>query len=245
MPQDARTFFQENTAFFTIRSNRASHVCLRRPNSRRRPPLRLPPPSTRKSVGRILRYRLCLRLHQSLQWQCGGQVRKVLKVCQLLKLNPRFQHPSERFAVFLKSLKYMMLEKDKRFVLFLTCLTHFHPPRLWLLRFDVRDDGDTRLSIGAKLEQDLSAAIRFQRVLERFLELLERVDMLHRGGKRSISYEVAQLLVNLLALCAGRVAYPIDEPESVQAKTTVDEVSGRECWKLPTLEGRRQSNRHS
>jgi hypothetical protein len=29
-------------------------------------------------------------------------------------LNPWFQHPSERFAVFLKSLKYMMLEKRPR-----------------------------------------------------------------------------------------------------------------------------------
>jgi len=55
----------------------------------------------------------------------------------------------------------------------------------------------------AKLEQNLSAAIRFQRLLERFLELLERVHMLHCGGERSISYEVAQLLVNLLDLCAG------------------------------------------
>jgi hypothetical protein len=44
-------------------------------------------------------------------------------------------------------------------------------------------------------------------LLERFLELVERVDMLHFGGKRSISYEVTQLLVNLLDLCAGSVAY--------------------------------------
>jgi hypothetical protein len=50
--------------------------------------------------------------------------------------------------------------------------------------------------------------------------------MLHCGGKRSISYQVSQLLVNLLDLYAGRVAYPIDEPESVKAKTTVDEVFG-------------------
>jgi hypothetical protein len=45
--------------------------------------------------------------------------------------------------------------------------------------------------------------------------------MLHGGGERSISYEVSQLLVNLLDLCAGRVAYPIDEPESVEAKSAV------------------------
>ena len=32
-----------------------------------------------------------------------------------------------------------------------------------------------------ELEQDLSAAIRFQRLLERFLELVERVHMLHCG----------------------------------------------------------------
>jgi hypothetical protein len=40
-------------------------------------------------------------------------------------------------------------------------------------------------------EQDLAAAIRSQRLLERFLELLERVHMLHCGGERAISYEVA------------------------------------------------------
>src|SRR6266849_377126 len=90
-------------------------------------------------------------------------------------------------------------------------------------------------SVADKLEQDLSAAIRFQRLLERFLELVERVHMLHCGGERSISYEVSQLLVNLLDLYAGRVAYPIDEPESVEAKTTVDEVSGRDGRELPTL----------
>src|ERR1700741_3842943 len=86
-----------------------------------------------------------------------------------------------------------------------------------------------------KLEQDLSAAIRFQRLLERFLELLEWVDMLHCGRERSISYEVAQLLVNLLDLCAGRVVYPIAEPESVEAKTADEEVSGREGRDLPAL----------
>src|SRR6266446_306000 len=89
--------------------------------------------------------------------------------------------------------------------------------------------------LGTKFEQDLAAAIRFQRLLERFLELLERVDLLHCGGERSISYEVSQLLVNLLDLCARCVAYPIDEPESVEAKTTVDEVSGRDGRELPTL----------
>src|SRR6202008_1245696 len=91
--------------------------------------------------------------------------------------------------------------------------------------------------LGAKLEQNLAAAIRFQRLLERFLELVERVDVLHCGGERSISYEVSQLLVNLLDLCAGRVAYPVDEPESMEAKTTVDEVSGRDGRELPTLKG--------
>jgi hypothetical protein len=45
--------------------------------------------------------------------------------------------------------------------------------------------------LGTKFEQNLSAAIRFQRLLECFLELVERVDMLHCGGERSISYEVA------------------------------------------------------
>src|SRR5271166_3867753 len=88
-----------------------------------------------------------------------------------------------------------------------------------------------------ELEQDLSAAIRFQGLLERFLELFERVHMLHCGGERSISYEVSQLLVNLFDLSARRVAYPIDEPESVEAKTTVDELFGRHDWELPTLNG--------
>ncbi len=48
-------------------------------------------------------------------------------------------------------------------------------------------------------------------MLERLLELLERIHMLDCGGERSISYEVAQLPVNLLDLGAGCVAYPIDE----------------------------------
>jgi hypothetical protein len=64
-------------------------------------------------------------------------------------------------------------------------------------------------------------------LLERFLELLERVNTLHCGGERSIGYEVAQPLVSLLDLCAGRIAYPVAQPESVEAKTTVDEVSRR------------------
>src|SRR5713226_7214261 len=59
--------------------------------------------------------------------------------------------------------------------------------------------------------------------------------MFHCGGERSIRYQVSQLLVNLLDLCARRVAYPIDEPESVEAKTTVDELFGRHRWELPTL----------
>src|SRR6266481_6043354 len=88
---------------------------------------------------------------------------------------------------------------------------------------------------GTKREQDLAGAMRFQRLLERFLELVERVHVLHCGGERSISYEVAQLLVNLHNLCAGRIAYPIDEPESVEAKTTVDELFWRHSWELPTL----------
>src|SRR5947207_14981493 len=55
--------------------------------------------------------------------------------------------------------------------------------------------------------------------------------------RRAISDEVSQLLVDLLDLCAGRVAYPIDEPESVKAKTTVDEVSRRDGRELPALKG--------
>jgi uncharacterized protein len=86
-----------------------------------------------------------------------------------------------------------------------------------------------------KLEQDLAATIRFQRLFERLLELVERVHMLHCGGEPPISHEVSQLLVNLFYLCPGRAAYPIDEPESVEAKTTVDEVSGRDGWELQDL----------
>jgi hypothetical protein len=52
--------------------------------------------------------------------------------------------------------------------------------------------------------------------------------MLHCGRERSIRYEVTQLLVSIPDLCARRVAYPIDEPESVEAKATEDEVVGRE-----------------
>src|SRR6185295_1224991 len=89
----------------------------------------------------------------------------------------------------------------------------------------------------SKLEQDLTAAIRFQGLHERLLELVERVHMLHCGGERSISYEVSQLLVNFFDLCARRVAYPVDKPESVEAKTTVDELFGRHCRELPTLKG--------
>lgn len=59
--------------------------------------------------------------------------------------------------------------------------------------------------------------------------------MLHCGGERSIGYEVSELLVYLFDLCARRVAYPIDEPESVEAKTTVDELFGRHRWELPAL----------
>jgi len=40
-------------------------------------------------------------------------------------------------------------------------------------------------------------------LLERFLELVERVHMLDCSGERSISDEVSQLLVNLFDLCAG------------------------------------------
>src|ERR1700686_3598528 len=98
----------------------------------------------------------------------------------------------------------------------------------WLLR------NPSQIS-NAKLEQDLAAAIRFQGLLERFLKPVERVHTLHCGGKRSIGYEVSQRLVNLLDLCAGSPAYPIDEPESVEAKTTVDELFGRHGWELPTL----------
>ena len=93
----------------------------------------------------------------------------------------------------------------------------------------------TATSVAPQLEQDLTAAIRFQGLFERFLELVERVYMLHCGGERSISHEVSQFLVNLLDLRARRVAYPIDDPESVETKTTVDELLWRHSRELPTL----------
>ena len=74
-------------------------------------------------------------------------------------------------------------------------------------------------------------------MLERFLELLERIHVLDCGGERSISYQGAQFLVSLPDFCAGRVAYPIDEPESMQTKTTVDKVFGRKGREMPALKG--------
>src|SRR6266852_9039115 len=59
--------------------------------------------------------------------------------------------------------------------------------------------------------------------------------MVHCGGERSVNYEVAHLLVSLLYLRARRIANPIHEPESVEAKTPVDELSGRHSWELATL----------
>src|SRR6266481_5798034 len=96
-------------------------------------------------------------------------------------------------------------------------------------------DAARRLKSGAKFEQYFSISTRSQRMLERFLELLEWIDLLDFGGERSVSYQGTQFLVNLLDFCAGRVAYPIDEPESMQAKTTVDKVFGRKGWEMPAL----------
>src|SRR5712675_995674 len=89
----------------------------------------------------------------------------------------------------------------------------------------------------AKFEQYFSISIRSQRMLERFLELLEWIYLLDFGGERSVSYQGAQFLVNLLDFCAGRFAYPIDDPESMQAKTTVDKVFGRKGREMATLKG--------
>src|SRR3989441_1205466 len=88
---------------------------------------------------------------------------------------------------------------------------------------------------GVKFEQYFSVPTRSQRMRERFLELLERIHVLDCGGERSISYQVAQLLVNLLDFCARCVAYPIDKPESMQAETTVDKVFGRNGREMPAL----------
>src|SRR5712691_8782591 len=53
-------------------------------------------------------------------------------------------------------------------------------------------------------EQDLAAALRLQRLRERFLECVEWVDLLHGGPERSLSDEVAQLLVHLPDFCARK-----------------------------------------
>src|SRR6266446_5566334 len=86
-------------------------------------------------------------------------------------------------------------------------------------------------------EQDLAAAMRLQRLRERFLERVEWVDLLHGGPERSLSDEVAQLLVHLPDLCARCRAYPIDQPEAVETETTVDELARRHGRELPTAEG--------
>jgi hypothetical protein len=65
------------------------------------------------------------------------------------------------------------------------------------------------------------------------LAFLTDLFLLHCGGERSISYEVSELLVYLFDLCARRVAYPIDEPESVEAKTTVACVKVRQDEQEP------------
>jgi hypothetical protein len=70
-------------------------------------------------------------------------------------------------------------------------------------------------------------------LLERFLELLERVRMLDCGGERSIGYQVAQLLVNLLDLCAGRVAYPINEPDPWRLRSRKMRSEGERAGNFP------------
>src|SRR5712691_3734356 len=70
-----------------------------------------------------------------------------------------------------------------------------------------------------------------------FLERVEWVDLLHCGPERSLSDEVAQLLVHLPDLGARCRAYPIDQPEAVETETTVDELAGRHGRELPTEEG--------
>src|SRR6266404_9467483 len=90
---------------------------------------------------------------------------------------------------------------------------------------------------GVKFEQYFSVSTRSQRMLEPLLELLERIHLLDRGGERSISYQGAQFLVSLADFCAGGVAYPIDEPESMQTKTAVDKVFGGNGREMPALQG--------
>jgi hypothetical protein len=50
--------------------------------------------------------------------------------------------------------------------------------------------------------------------------------------KRPVCANVRQILK---AKYSRRIAYPVDEPESVKAKTTVDQLLGRDDWQLPTL----------
>src|SRR6185503_171004 len=47
----------------------------------------------------------------------------------------------------------------------------------------------------------------------------------------------AQLPVNFLDLCARCVAYPIDQPESMQTKAMVNEVFGGNGREMPALKG--------
>jgi hypothetical protein len=61
--------------------------------------------------------------------------------------------------------------------------------------FETADNGNLERPWLLELEQDLAATIRSQRLPECFLEPVERVHMLHRGGERSISYEVSELRV--------------------------------------------------
>ena len=108
---------------------------------------------------------------------------------------PHYTKPDwvESSASFLESLKCLAASNLK--LLRLRCCYR------WLLR------NRGHIS-GPKLEQDLTAAIRFQGLLERFLELVERVHMPHCSGERSISYEVSQLLVNRRERCRLDVLGP-------------------------------------
>src|SRR5258708_32623692 len=67
--------------------------------------------------------------------------------------------------------------------------------------------------------------------------LADAVRRIAGGVQRAITYQTCQLLIHRLNFLARRLAYPVDEPEPMQAKAAIEEVSRRDGRKLPTLHG--------
>src|ERR1700730_2162629 len=55
--------------------------------------------------------------------------------------------------------------------------------------------------------------------------------------QRAIADQTCQLPVHRLNFLARRLAYPVNEPEPMQAKAAIEEVSRGDGRKLPTLHG--------